>query len=279
MPWRTNRDPYRIVVSEFMLQQTQVDRVVPLFEAFVARWSDFATLAAASRADVVRAWQGLGYNSRALRLHELSRAVMRDFGGRLPSDTHELRALPGVGAYTAGAIRAFAFDLDDVALDTNVRRVVHRVRLGIETPPKATMREVDALARSMVTPGYGYAWNSATMDLGATICTARAPKCLLCPLSSECVAAPIDPEALARAQRAVRPAKAERFADTDRFVRGRIIDRLRALPPGACVSLLDLAAGLPARPFGDVERIVGSLVRDGLVCVDGDEPAYRLADG
>ncbi len=262
-----------------MLQQTQVERVVPLFEAFVARWPGFEALAAASRSDVVRAWQGLGYNSRAIRLHELSRAVVREHGGVLPSATEALRALPGVGAYTAGAIRAFAFGLDDAALDTNVRRVVHRFRLGVEVPPKATAREVDELARTMVPSGNAFAWNSAMMDLGATLCTARAPKCLLCPLQAACAAAPIDPAVLAAAQRANRSsAPAVRFEDTDRYARGRIVARLSDLPPGAGVSLLDLAARLPERSLEDVERVVTALLRDGLVSADAEERGYRLAD-
>jgi len=122
LPWRQTRDPYRVLVSEFMLQQTQVERVLPLFEAFVAAFPDLASLAAAQAADVVRLWRGLGYNSRAVRLHALARAVVERHGGALPSDRDALLALPGIGPYTASAVRAFAFELDDVALDTNIRR-------------------------------------------------------------------------------------------------------------------------------------------------------------
>ena len=137
MPWRTDRAPYRIAVSEFMLQQTQVERVIPIFERFVHAWPDFAALAAASQADVVRAWKGLGYNSRAVRLHKLARAVCERYAGVLPSAQPELLALPGIGPYTARAIAAFAFDADVAAIDTNVRRIVHRTQLGIEWPPLA----------------------------------------------------------------------------------------------------------------------------------------------
>ncbi|MBV8299690.1 MAG: A/G-specific adenine glycosylase, partial [Candidatus Eremiobacteraeota bacterium] len=132
LPWRATRDPYRIVVSEFMLQQTQVERVIPLYHAFIARFPDFAALAAADAGDVVRAWRGLGYNSRAVRLHALARAVVARHGGKLPPETEALRALPGIGAYTAAAVRAFAFELDDAAVDVNVRRVIHRVAFGLE---------------------------------------------------------------------------------------------------------------------------------------------------
>ena len=165
-----------------MLQQTQVERVIPLYEAFVARWPSFAALAAADAGDVVRAWRGLGYNSRAVRLHALARAVVERHGGALPAELGALRALPGIGAYTAAAVRAFAFERDDAAMDVNLRRVVHRVRFGLEHPPLADERALDTLALAAVPPGAAHDWNSALMDLGATLCTARAPKCLVCPL-------------------------------------------------------------------------------------------------
>ncbi len=137
LPWRQTRDPYRIVVSEFMLQQTQVDRVIPLYEAFIAAFPDFAALAAAEAGDAVRMWRGLGYNSRAMRLHALARAVVERHGGVLPSDRDALLALPGIGPYTASAVRAFAFELDDVALDTNIRRIAHRTGFGLEYPRRS----------------------------------------------------------------------------------------------------------------------------------------------
>jgi len=275
LPWRTNRAPYRIVVAEFMLQQTQVDRVVPLFEGFVARWPSFEALAAASQGDVVRAWAGLGYNSRAVRLHRLARTVWVEHAGVLPQDEGMLRALPGIGAYTARAIAAFAFDADVVALDTNIRRIVHRTQLGLEWPPRASATEIDALAAALVPPGKGYAFNSALMDLGAAICTARAPKCLLCPLQTRCVAAPIDAVTLARvaAEHAPRRTPQERlpFEATTRYVRGRVVARLRALAPHEAISLVDLASDLAAqlqpahRDAATFGAIVSSLERDGFV--------------
>ncbi len=282
LPWRTVRDPYRTVVSEFMLQQTQVDRVVPIFVRFVERWPNFADLAEAAQADVVRAWQGLGYNSRAVRLHRLARAVCDRFGGELPRDEATLRELPGVGPYTARAIAAFAFDADVVAIDTNVRRIVHRTQLGLEWPPLASETELDAIATALVPSGSGYAFNSALMDLGSSLCTARAPKCLLCPLQRSCAAAPIDAAHLAAlAARHAKPrAPSERlaFVHTDRFVRGRVVDRLRALEGPAALSLLDLHGSLadivPNYDHGRVELIVGRLAAEGVVERLGD--AVRL---
>ena len=143
LPWRTTRDPYRVLVSEFMLQQTQVDRVLPKFVAFVERFPDFRALAKSGAAEVVRYWQGLGYNARAVRLHAIARIVMERFAGRLPCDAAQLRALPGIGPYTAAALRAFAFDLDDAAIDTNVRRIAHRWLHGVEYPPVALDRQLE----------------------------------------------------------------------------------------------------------------------------------------
>jgi A/G-specific adenine glycosylase len=272
LPWRTTRDPYRILVSETMLQQTQVERVIPLYEAFVARFPTFEALAAAEAGDVVRAWRGLGYNSRAVRLHALASAVVARHGGALPQETAALRALPGIGAYTAAAVRAFAFDLDDAAVDVNVRRVIHRVAFGVEHPPRAGDGTLDTLAIAAVPRGAGHDWNSAMMDLGATLCTARAPKCLVCPLRDACVAAPIDRAQLAERVRANAPKDAQAkvpFERTARFLRGRIVDRLRDLVPGEALAIealqQDLARIVPADRLHEIPDIVEALERDDIV--------------
>jgi A/G-specific adenine glycosylase len=283
LPWRSSRDPYVVMVSEFMLQQTQVERVIPLFEAFVAVFPGFAALAAAGTGDVLRLWRGLGYNTRALRLHALAGAVVERHAGRLPSEREALLALPGIGPYTAAAVRAFAFDLDDVALDTNLRRIVHRTRLGIEYPAQASDRELDELARAEAPAGSSHDWNSAMMDVGATICTARAPKCLLCPLREACAAAPIDAKALAelslRFGRRTTPQESIPFERTTRFLRGRIVDRLRDVPNGSTVGLAELIASLdgvvPTDRMSEISGVTDALVRDGIVVRAGDE--LRLA--
>ena len=281
LPWRTTRDPYRVVVSEFMLQQTQVDRVVPRYTAFLGAFPDIGDLAAARAGDVLRAWRGLGYNSRAIRLHALAQTVVREYGGVMPSERDALLALPGIGPYTAAALRAFAFDIDDVALDTNLRRIVHRTTLGLEYPRLAADAQLDALARGSVPMGNAHDWNSAMMDVGSSLCTARAPKCLLCPLREGCAAAPVDPRDLAtRAQRFARrgPQEALPFEQTVRFLRGRIVDRLRDVPAGAALALEDLVADLT--PIVTVERlaeipaVAAALAREGIVEYIGD--AIRL---
>lgn len=258
LPWRVQRTPYRTLVSEFMLAQTQVERVVPKFEAFVARFGDFASLASASTADVLRQWRGLGYNSRAVRLQRLAKIVVERYGGALPQDTSSLQSLPGVGRYTAAAIRAFAFNIDDAPVDTNIGRILER--LGTDAP-----------AQELIPTGRAHDWNSALMDLGATICTARAPKCLLCPLRFDC-AFQID----------FKPpsgAKSTPFKSTVRYARGRIVDRLRDLPSGQRISLLDLHAdlrnGALQRDLEEVREFVAALERDGLVSCNGNGIALR----
>jgi A/G-specific adenine glycosylase len=273
LPWRTTRDPYLIVVSEFMLQQTQVERVIPLYEAFVARFPSFAALAAADAADVVRAWRGLGYNSRAMRLHALARAVAERHDGTLPDATDALLALPGIGPYTAAAVRAFAFERDVAALDVNLRRVIHRVLLGVEHPPLAGARELDALALGAVASGRAHDWNSSLMDLGATVCTARSPKCLVCPLRDACAAAPIDPAQLAARVREHAPARTPQsvlpFERTTRFLRGRIIDCLRDVPAREAIAFdalrEQLAKIVPTDRLHEIPSVVDALVRDGIV--------------
>lgn len=250
LPWRRVRSAYRTLVSEFMLQQTQVERVVPKFEAFVKRFPTFSSLAAASRADVVRQWRGLGYNGRAMRLHEVARIVVRESRGRLPRDAERLRALPGIGAYTAAALRAFAFDLDDLPVDVNIGRVLHRLGKS---------------ARLEIGSG-GFAVASALMDLGARVCTARNPRCGRCPLERYCEKLPLPSR---------KPLGRARFKETTRYARGRIVDRLRELPPGRRIALLemhrDLAEMLPGRTPSAMRALVDDLAREGLVAVDGDE--------
>lgn len=282
LPWRTTRDPYRILVSEFMLQQTQVDRVLPKYESFLEAFPDFTALAIAGTADVLRLWKGLGYNSRAVRLKQIAEQVVQRHGGAMPRDERTLRALPGIGPYTVAAIRAFAFECDDAAIDTNVRRVAHRALHGLEHPPAVAQGQLDADARALVPPGRGHDWNSAMMDLGATICTARAPKCLICPLQPACAAAPIDAAALerARARHAPKrsPQEAIPFEQTTRYARGRIIDRLRELPPGHRISLLqlhdDVTRGIGRTPE-NLGALVEALARDGLVDVRDRGVALR----
>jgi A/G-specific adenine glycosylase len=244
LPWRRTRDPYAILVSELMLQQTGVDRVIPKWRAWLARFPTLAALAAAPRAEVIRAWQGLGYNRRAVRLHEIARQAVKRYGGRLPSEVDELRTLGGIGAYTAGAVASFAFDRQVPTVDTNTRRVLGRVFLGCPALPAGDRRAAE-LARLCLPPGRAYEWNQALMDLGATICTQARPACLVCPLLGLCAAAPLmgtwsaSRNRSRSGQRAVAEARAP-YATSQRFYRGRVVDALRGLGDGEGLSLAEL---------------------------------------
>jgi len=182
LPWRRTRDPYRVLVSEFMLQQTQVSRVLDFYPRFLKRYPDLASLARARPRAVREAWDGLGYYRRAANLHRLAREVVRRHAGALPSDPAELEALPGVGPYTAGAVATFAYEKPAAAVDTNVRRVLGRV-FGCRTA-KDTRTTASALQPRRGKTAWSF--NQALMELGALVCTARAPKCGECPVRKHC---------------------------------------------------------------------------------------------
>jgi A/G-specific adenine glycosylase len=182
LPWRRTRDPYRILVSEFMLQQTQVSRVLDYYDRFLRRYPSLESLARATPRAVREAWDGLGYYRRATNLHRLATEVVGRHGGTVPSDPDELRRLPGVGPYTAGAVAAFAYEKPVAAVDTNVRRVFRRVFSC------QTAKETERAALELQPRRGKVAWkfNQAVMELGALVCTARAPKCGHCPVNHLC---------------------------------------------------------------------------------------------
>lgn len=228
LPWRRTADPYRIAVSEFMLQQTQVDRVAPLYRAFLKRFPSWKALAAAPQAEVVRAWKGLGYNLRALRLRKLAEGVIRDFGGQLPSDEASLLGLHGIGPYTARALRVFAFRKKALAPDTNLRRVLTRVFKGPKADPKAFDPKAWTRWEATLPEALAYDVNQGLMDLGATVCTAARPRCAACPIRRSCRSYPgiLSMKALPR-QKAARRERVDAFGVPNRIYRGRIVEALR----------------------------------------------------
>lgn len=196
LPWRRTRDPYRVLVSEVMLQQTQVDRVIPKYREFLRRYPTIRHLAAARAQDVRRLWYPLGYNIRPYRLHLIARETVARYGGRLPDDVEGLRALPGVGRYTAGAVLSFAYGKDAPILDTNVRRVLARVFLGPRRQRRVRGEKAFwDLAATLLPRGQTYDFNQALMDFGAMWCTPRRPRCRPCPMKALCASYPL-PEAL-----------------------------------------------------------------------------------
>ena len=193
LPWRRTRDPYRILVSEVMLQQTPVHRVIPKYREWLARYPSLGALARAGAHEVRETWTPLGYNIRPIRLREIARAVLRNHGGRIPEEREDLLAFKGIGPSTAGAVLSFAYGKDAPILDTNVRRVLRRVFVG-EGVPLAD-RALWELAAMLLPRGRAYDFNQALMDLGATVCTARRPRCPACPLGPLCVSYPLAPPA------------------------------------------------------------------------------------
>jgi len=187
LPWRQTRDPYAILVSEIMLQQTQVERVIPKYHEFLRKYPTLEALARAPVPEVKRTWYPLGYNIRPVHLHGIARETLARYDGRLPADERALRAFKGIGRYTAGALRAFAFEQDAPILDTNVRRVLGRVFLGPRR--MKTLRSQKAwwnLSAALVPRGKAYDFNQALMDFGATWCTPRNPRCSPCPMKAFC---------------------------------------------------------------------------------------------
>jgi A/G-specific adenine glycosylase len=191
LPWRKTSDPYRILVSEVMLQQTQVDRVIPKYHQFLDRYPSFETLASAPVKEVKKLWYPLGYNIRPERLHSIACETVERYGGRLPNDRDQLLSFKGIGRYTAGAIRSFAFNEDAPILDTNVIRVLHRVFIAKGDPRKPTVT-LWRLAETLLPRGRGYDFNQALMDFGATCCTARTPSCQGCTMRPICKTYPFD---------------------------------------------------------------------------------------
>ncbi len=258
LPWRRTRDPWAVLVSELMLQQTQVARVEPRYLAFLERFPDPAACAAAAPAEVVRAWAGLGYNRRAINLHRAATAIVEQHGGHLPDDLEALLALPGIGPYTARAVLAFAFERDHGVVDTNAARVIARAVAG----QRLTAAQVQDHADELVPLGRGWDWNQAVLDLGATVCVRRAPRCELCPVAARCVWAQRgwdDPDPADGSAGTSTPQS--RFDGSDRQGRGRLVQALRTGPLE--LDRLADAAGWPDDP-DRARRVADTLVGDGL---------------
>jgi A/G-specific adenine glycosylase len=195
LPWRQTKDPYHILVSEVMLQQTQVDRVLPKYEEWLQKYPTLDALAAAPEADVSDTWRPLGYNIRPKRLHAIARESMAHYGGQLPSDEETLLSFKGIGEYTAGAVLSFAFGQRAAILDTNVARVLFRVFIGRgDLKSHAMRRHLWDVSRAVLPHRHVFDFNQALMDFGATLCTARNPKCPICPMRRDCTAYPFNPE-------------------------------------------------------------------------------------
>ena len=297
LPWRTPPgeatppDPYRVWLSEIMLQQTTVAAVAPYFAKFTTRWPTVAALAAADEAELMAAWAGLGYYARARNLIACARAVVDEHGGRFPDSEEQLRTLPGVGAYTAAAVAAIAFGRRAVVVDANVERVTARLFALAEALPAARPR-IRAHADTITPAERAGDFAQAMMDLGATICTTKKPRCLLCPLAAPCRArAYCDPEAypvkLAKKARPHRRGIAYWLqAEGDVLLVRRpdkgLLGGMRALPGGPWAETAPAAAPIAAdwRPVGTVEHVFThfSLSLDVMAAALAARPALDIAD-
>ena len=274
LAFRATRDPYAILVSEVMAQQTQISRVVEAWGRFLARFPTVLDLADATPADVLREWQGMGYDRRAINLRRAARAIVADHGGRVPSTIDELERLPGVGPYTARAVASIAFGAVVGAVDTNVRRVLGRATAGAAAADRSPSW-IQAVADASVDPDRPGDWTPAVMDIGATLCRPKAPRCDACPLRSWCRFAAELPSGEPTTAEPAMAIAAVPFADTTRWLRGRIVDRLRAAD-GASWTNVDAPIGIHLAVA--VRSALVDLARDGVVELDpGDPDRARLA--
>jgi len=253
LPWRKT-DAWGVLVSEFMLQQTPVTRVLPVYTEWIKRWPTSASLAKATPAEVITAWGRLGYPRRALRLHECAKVITNKYKGRIPREEAELRALPGIGEYTAAAMVAFAFEGRSLVLDINIRRLFARLYDGVETPkPSATKAEKSQYA-VLIPQREAHVWAAATMELGALICTAQSPKCGICPVAKDCTWRSLDYPKSDFVKRR------QTWHGTDRQCRGAIVQALRenqVLKRSEIALLWDVPSQL--------EKALLTLLDDGLI--------------
>ena len=267
LAFRRTTDPWAVLVSEIMAQQTQAARAADAWTGFIERYPTPAALAAASDADVIRAWRGLGYNRRAIALRAAAIRIVESHDGRVPDSIEALQGLPGIGAYTARAVLAIAFGRRVAALDTNIRRVLDRAVGPLPTSPEALQSAADEL----VPAGRAAAWTHALMDIGATICRKRDPRCADCPVSAICRSAgKVEPAPPRR-----RVAGPTAFESTNRWLRGRILDRLRDAGDGSWV---EFVWPIGRHPLAAVRKAVQALGAEGLLEVeDGTGTRARLA--
>ena len=260
LPWRKTRNPYRILISEIMLQQTQVSRVLLMYPKFLKRFPNFRILARAATGDVIRAWAGMGYNNRAVRLHQAANRVIQDYDGRLPADIDLLRQLPGIGRYTAHAIACFSFGQHTAVVDTNVRRILIRL-----FPRSARALDEWKLAESVLPKRKAYDWNQALMELGSMYCTASNPDCAGCPLNRYCPSA----FQIHSTTPKVKIKKKDRVQIPNRIYRGRVVALIRTFSRHQQIEsyrlLKMLRPGAAKRNQKWFSLILTGLQRDGLI--------------
>jgi A/G-specific adenine glycosylase len=277
LPWRGIADPYRILLSEVMLQQTQVSRVLEKYPAFLQRFPTLAVLSRAPRSAVIIAWRGMGYNNRAVRLHELARTVMVSLHGRLPDSIEEMLRLPGVGKYTAHALLVAVHHRRLPVVDVNVRRLLSRLLFPMRTFDQMKAEADIWNSATLLLPQRSvYAWHQALMDLGATVCTARRPACAECPVARRCVSRKLMRPVVRRRHR-----EEPRFRGTpNRIYRGRVIEELRRAGPGTGMhaSLLGkrIHGGYTSADAHWLRSLLAGLESDGLIVTRRNKGGRRM---
>ena len=253
LPWRKS-DTWGILVSEFMLQQTPVNRVLPVYNEWMERWPTAADLAKATPAEVITAWGRLGYTRRALRLHECAKVITKELNGKIPTTEVELRKLPGVGEYTAAAMVAFAFSGRSLVLDINIRRLFVRLFDGAESPTTSATKEEKVRYEELIPKKDSHIWAAATMELGALVCTSQSPKCAICPVADKCLWRSLDYPKSDLVKRR------QSWHGTDRQCRGAVVQALReneVLTKAQIAQLWDVPSQL--------EKALLTLLDDGLI--------------
>ena len=265
LPWRHERNPYRILVSEIMLQQTQVSRVLLLYPRFLLRFPTLGHLAVARTSSVIKAWRGMGYNNRALRLQQLARRVAAESNGLLPRSVEALMLLPGIGRYTAHAVACLAFGRRVPVVDTNISRILRRLFPSMSSFTQANGNDDWARAAELLPRRAAGTWNQALMDLGATVCVASSPRCDQCPLLSLCPSA----HRVSRTKKRRTKPESGRSGIPNRIYRGRIVEALRALGRGQSMTPGTLARkavdDFNKGDRGWFDSVLESLERDGLI--------------
>lgn len=278
LPWRKVRDPYKILVSEVMLQQTQVPRVLEKYPAFLMRYPDFHALAKAPVGQVIRDWEGMGYNNRILRLQRLAQTVCDK---PFPQDPQQLVKLDGIGPYTAHAVACFAFGKDVPLVDINIRRVFSRIFYSMKDfSQMRPEKEIWELAKTLVPHGKGYDWNQSLMDFGSLVCTARKPQCVSCPVQHECKSAfKMNEPKKGEKKAQVKTEKKER-AVPDRIYRGKIVQQLRSLTEGTSVDAISIGEKIHNSIKENLDWYHGlleALEKDGMITIDRTKKDWKIS--
>jgi A/G-specific adenine glycosylase len=267
LPWRATDDPYSILISEVMLQQTGVERVKKKYVEFLHSFPNIKTLARSSAGDVIRAWSPLGYNRRALNLKKTAEIIEEDYDGELPQEEEKLRSLPGIGPYTAAAVMAFAFHKDAAPVDTNISRVLRRIFEIASDVPK---REDVLMAQKILPSGRASAWSQALMDLGSEICLPRKPQCGECPIVEHCGSASSFLTGAIGGDTSLKSSTP--YLGSTRYYRGRVVETLRGIPNGSSLGLMELGQiirdDFSSSDLSWLQSILVALCDDGLILVE-----------